>query len=460
MRAAGQTRGQSIPRSVKLLEVAGWLLRVATSRRTTLLLVTLLLGAIALQAVIPQQGWVSPMNLALWRARYPVVGGVVQTLGLDHIVAKPWFWALGISFVAALSITTTRRALRLARGWVPPQRGRQTTDVWAGADMETASGALRRHGYSVSQTSAGLVAEKGRAGRWGSVAFHIGVAILIVGVFLSALTRFAGFVEMAPGQTFQEDAEAYMASGSGPFGRDTTGISLHVRDIDLAFWPDNTVKNIRASVTAWDRSGRQVERTIGRNEAFSGVGSTILLGSRFGPAALLRFTPLGGGETQQGYVNFAADSGVALNRFTIPGDPNLAAEVRLEGNWRATLANPSSDAPLTLQLVFWRGGEIVEQSSLASGESVTLHAGDLAFAGIEPWAMFMVGRDAGFWILLIGGAIALIGLALALFIAPRWVQVLPAAEGLRVVGSTTHPAASFRRELAVIGKRLRRTEDV
>lgn len=437
-------RGASLP-----MRISGWFFRGLASHKTALVLMALLLACLALQAVIPQRGTVSDLQYTLWRARHPAVTGMMVALGLDRIASTLWFWCIGAALAAALSVSVARRTWRLLRHG-PAPRGAELRQWSAGPQEALPLGARRLHsmGYAVKSDEAGLIARKGMVGPWGSLAFHAGLLVLVAGAFISAGTRFAGYVELAPGQAFgPEDAYAQIRKGVMVQGR--PDVAVQMKSIAVSFWPDGMVKDLQADVALRGRNQQEVAGTIGRNHSIAIGGVSLMAGSPLGPAVLLEYHAPGGQNPGSGYINFSDVGGRLVNRFTPPGSA-AQVEVELVGDWRAALEGIGEASPPVLRLTTKdeKGAPMI--LALRRGESVTLAGGELRFVALQPWVLFMVSRDAGIPVMVVGGALGIVGLALALLVAPRWIQVRRQNNGWLVEGRASWGRDSLTREAAAL----------
>lgn len=431
-----------IPRALAL---GGRLLRIATSRRTALLLMALFLACLAVQAMLPQRGAMSPVQYALWQAQHPVLARGVNVLGFDSIATTPWFWALGFALAGSLAMSALRRAVGLLHRGHQPRGHTIALEISPARPLVDVAASLRRRGYALQESEGGLIGRKRVWSSWGSIIFHGGLVMLFLGVLVSVGTRFTGFVELAPGQTFQERS-GYLQTRSGALASEHPEFTTSVLETGIAFWPDDTVKDVWARVIVQETGNTATKGTIRRNQSVRTGPSSVTLGSPFGPAVLMRYAPASQTEVLEGYVHFAADGLPPRNTFVIPGT-GLEAEAELVGPWQEVMEGTSPARPLSVSLVLPNGEKGVIRWELALGETVSVPGGELSFVSLEPWVLFMVSRDSGLRIIVVGGLVALIGLSVALFIVPKWLYVLPHGNGWRFVGQTPMGTALLHREL-------------
>lgn len=448
-----EERGAALGFAQSVWRLGDSLVRLVTSRRTALTLMALFVTCLAIQALLPQRGTISTVQYALWQARYPPLARILETLGMDQVSSTPWFLALGFALAVSLGSSTARRAVSLLRHDPVPHGPEVTQEVWpSDKNMPEVARALRRRGYAVTLTQEGLSARRGMLASWGSLGFHGGLVLLFLGALVSAATRFTGFVELAPGQVFDEGS-GYVAQRSGPLASQAPALSLAVLETEASFWPDGTVKDIWAHIALQEGDGSFAEGIVRRNQDLSLGASSVTLGSPFGPAVLLRYEPGGGEKVVQGYVHFPSDGQSFRNRFIVP-TVGVEVQVELEGPWPAVLEGGELALPPRLLVTATDAERGLVREELVLGQAAAVTGGDLRFVSLEPWALFMVARDRGLPILIVGSVLALVGLALALFIVPRWVWVTGRNDGWRIVGRSPWAVSSLLVELRALEMEL------
>ncbi|MBI4312868.1 MAG: cytochrome c biogenesis protein ResB [Chloroflexi bacterium] len=424
------------------------ILAVLASHNIALALMGLLLFSLAVQAALPQRGVATDLQYTMWRARYPFIARLAETTGLDRVASMPWFWAISVVLALALSVSVSRRAWRLARRGASPRGPRAEVSLAASSDVPAnVESMLRSKRYAVATQGLGIAARTGAIGPWGSLLFHAGLLVLIAGAFLSAATRFVGYVELAPGQVFQE-RNGYAQQRSGPLASSQPMLTAYVEDLSLTFWPDGSVKSISANAALNSGSGGEDAGDIGRNGSLRVGATTLTLGSPLGPAALLRYTPNSDSQPAEGYLNFFEVSGRLVNRFNVPGtDASFQAE--MSGDWRSALEGKPG-ASVWLEMRPERSAPGAARERVDMGAKMPLAGGTLEFAGVRPWALFMVSRDVGYPVLLAGALLAILGLTLALFVSPRWVFLSCNGDGWRLSLQGPGPRDRLERDLRAL----------
>jgi len=95
---------------------------------------------------------------------------------------------------------------------------------------------LRSKGFKTISNSYGfpLYAYKGTIGRWGSLVFHLGILIIILGALIQLTFDFTGFLGMAEGDTFIDNRENYSVVREGFLGsREFGQFKLFLQQVNI-----------------------------------------------------------------------------------------------------------------------------------------------------------------------------------------------------------------------------------
>lgn len=440
-------------------------LAVATSRKTAIILITMFLTAIVAQVLIPQRNSVAQDQLMLWKARYPMLAEIASVLGLHHIASTPWFWVLSIALIASIAASAVYRISRMMRSGSRLHGTKMLIreSMVSPTSPDQIASVLRERGNTLiglNSNRSSIKTRAGRLGQWGSIIFHGGLVIVFIGVVISSATRFTGFVELAPGQVFAEN-DGYAAERGGPYAKRDGGLLFGVDDISVTFWPDGSIRGISADIVDGASTGvAEASGLIRRNKTIGISNSQVSIGASFGPSALLEYQPYQAADASYGYVNFERDADTA-NQFQVP-DPSIElVRASIEGDWREALGGSNNVDDLILALRVTGVDGVTTHHQLALTESLQLPNGAIRFVELRPWALFMITRDAGLRLIALGGLIGLVGLAMALFIEPRFVNPARVSNRWVLDGMKRRPAEHLEKEskeirTAPIGKEAQR----
>lgn len=325
---------------------------------------------------------------------------------------------------------------------------------------------LRRDGYGVRVAARGggwrAVAAKNTAGAWGSVVLHLGLLVILAGGVYSGATKAAGYFELVEGQAFGETHGGYAQLSEAPFfGERHQGFRLRLERLQMEFWPDGSLRDIRSAVNVFDGQADPQPATIKVNGALVYRGVTIYQSQRYGFAAILSLAGRDGRQLSEGAVNFPKPPGSsqsAFRAFRLPATgwqvladfhPAWGERAQPE-HWR--LAQPPRPA---LYLTVRDGDVVLFNGPLAPGERAAIGDYDLTFVETRRWAGFPVLHDGGIGIVFAGFALCIAGAALCFLRVPRrlWLATAVDSAGrpvLCVGGRATKYQPAFGEEFAAL----------
>ncbi|MGD0110583.1 MAG: cytochrome c biogenesis protein ResB [Armatimonadota bacterium] len=197
---------------------AGPIARLASVRLTLWLLAALVI-AMSVASVIPQN---APTE-AYVRAFGEVAGGFIARTTLHNIYGCWWFIGAFVLLALNLLACILHRSMQLAKGEreAPARVTREDTQArgyraaWRTSmgveeTAGTLSAALKKRGFAVRPAEGeedgqrGLVARRGRLGRWTAVIVHIGMLIILIGAGWGRLPRngYQTLATLQPGGEF------------------------------------------------------------------------------------------------------------------------------------------------------------------------------------------------------------------------------------------------------------------
>ena len=486
--ATGPTRsydGSGPPRHAPL-RVLRWSWRTLTSMRTALILLLLLAAAAVPGSLLPQRG-TSPAAVLRFERANPELASVLDRLSMFQVYSSPWFAAIYLLLLLAMTgcvLPRCRRLWRALRAVPVPAPSRldhlECRVTGSRSDLPeellvAATDELRKRGFRVRPPGAAgaISAEKGYTREVCNLAFHASLLLLLYGVAYGHLYGFEGRVIVVEGAGFANVRAQYDEFTGGPrvdeHALEPFALTLH--DFRASFEEDEpnrgAPRDFAADVTVVD--GRRERRlTIRVNRPLEVNGTkAFLTGHGYAPVFTVRdgkgdvslrgpavFLPRDGSFTSDGVVKVpdAAPSQLAFEGFFLP-----TAAVGAQGplstfpaalNPRVLLTAYTGDLNLgngrpqsvysldksRLRQVLVDGAPLAK--ALAVGETMTLPdgAGSITFDGVKQFANFQLAHDPGRGLSLVAALLLLGGLTGSLLVRQRRVFVrVDAAPGLLTV---------------------------
>ncbi len=415
------------------------LLRSLLSRTTAVALMLAMAFFLALSSLIPEPD-LAPERLAEARRSRPVAVFLVERLRPERVVRSPvflglagWiFLATAWSVVDRIRIEVRRRRRRPAP---VPERFRAHGALEAAGAPDAVVAAVRdelcRRRYRVEppgSDGATVVATRGAGGFAGSIVFHVGILVVMVGVAVSARTRVNGEVMLVEGFPLALGPDTVVRATRPEALTPLLGATASVRDFTPTY-EGGFVPVDFAAILELRRAGKPPRAEVVRvNEGVSAEGFQLTL-HRYGFAPELEVTGADGRRLAEG---------VAILRLIPPGTED---GLPLEDGTELVLAlypdhAARGGAPATrsmypiapvLAVRHLAGGDELARGLVARDGTAAIGSLRVSFRGLRYWADFMLGRDGGLWWIAAGGALVALGLGLRFLLDPQMVRAVASA---------------------------------
>ncbi|MHB1016872.1 MAG: cytochrome c biogenesis protein ResB [Coriobacteriia bacterium] len=396
------------------------ILDTLTSRRTSIALMAFVAVFGALGAWVPQSSNTDAATMASWEARNPAIAGIADTLGLHAVFSSWWFLvALGV-FALALAAATVR-IIADARRW---QRGaaRPARTELPRASAEEIVLRARAAGFRERRTDGpARVFVRHGIGVWASAVLHVGLLISLVAAAIALALTSGAILDLSVGEVRMPGDEYYAiedASSPPEFGS-----PMRLDGIATEVWPSGGLKEVSASLSTLGDDGIWTPRTVRINHPLRLNGNTIYAQpGEFGDAVLLILTTADGTQYPVRMEFFFAEEG----QFVYAEEPLTIEGAAIEGRWDPYGIRDAK--PLGLRPA---GDRSATPVTLAPGESAVVAGLSIEFVGTTQWARFIVQREPGVTLLLLGFAIIGLGSVMLYAWIPRELVLEETDEGVR-----------------------------
>lgn len=361
-------------------------------------------------SVIPQAGEASWLRL---REDHPAALALLRALSLDRVLTSWWFLPLLGAAGASLGLAAVDQ---WRRAW------RQAREPLAEASFSAARfrRAFERPARSPGGGRRVELRAKGRLGPFGSPVFHTGVLLAVAAGVLRALLAVDAVALVVEGQELPAGQGGYLAQRPGwmarPFALDQP---LRLERVEPRRYPSGALEQLTVELSVGG-----ARRRVSVNDALDVPGGRLWLSQEHGPAAAIELGRAGGLE-RMGIILRQAD-GVFEGRAVAPG----GTEVRLSAPDRG-----EPGPPKVLRARVLRRGALLFIGDLAAGQGVEWGSGErLGLLGVATWVELRGTRDPSVWLLALGAAVAVLGIALSFAVVrvDTAVIVEPAGPGERV----------------------------
>lgn len=430
------------------------------SARVTVLLLCLLALLLLLSIVLPQDPTHGAETVASLARERPVMGFLLETLGMRRMATSPVFLAvLGLFFLNLALVLASRVGPTWRRIAIRP-RSEKGLEAWsrleerldaplpAGWKTGEAARTLRGFGYQVRRPGERILfGVKHRTAPLGFLLFHLSFFLLCAGGVLIYYTRFVGSAVLSEGQPF---LGRYTEVERRPLLGEIPSPDFALVSVDPRFERGEPVH--LSALFRFERGGSSFERRARVNDP-ARWGAATLLVNQAGLAPVLWL------QDGQGFT---------LDRVAAPvrtrgGEPTDIPV--LGGRWtlRVFPLGPArgfparGDFPETA-LRFELDGEEgrLFEGSLRPGEAASFPGGRLVLEELRYWVGFRVIAERGGGLLVAGFVLGTLGLIWRLLLYRRELVVSWDDRELRLVGRAEYFSARFRRELGTVRDTLAR----
>lgn len=460
------------PRPTESLRQA-W--REFRSMRTALVLLLAVGVAAIFGSLFPQEN-ISPQRVQQYFDQHPGLAPVLDRLGMFDVFGAPWFMAIYLALLTALTACLVPRLtayLRLVRA--RPHQPRPRLDHYrnyasfqASASPEQATEVVRRvlgrRRFRVAGHGSGeLAAEKGYLREAASLVFHVSFLLLLLGLAYGKGFGYRGQATIVEGDTWADARINYDAFTPGRFftAGNLPQFSLRLDDFSNTFYDNLIPKQYTSRLTALDADGRATQAqkvTVNRPMTVDGVR---VFQSDYGYTPVVRVRSPSGEVLQDGPVLSSREPATEISNGAIrlPSlKPQVGLQVvmftglrqvRLPNGQEQILNDPRLVNPVLVVLPY-KGDLNASQahsvftldfSGLSSaGNPLILPLGrsgkfrdglQVEFPALKQYTVLTLARDPGVPIVGVAAGMILLGLIPSLYVTRRrvWLRATPAAEG-------------------------------
>lgn len=400
--------------------------------------VATLLGTVLMQA--PGAALSDPEQYAAWleqaRPKYGGWTNVLSALGLFGVFSSWWFRVITVLLALSIVACTTHRLPQLIARSTRPHlhasdslfehaRYRSRFDVGVdpaalGQRLEAALATRRFRVVPDPDHPGSWYADRFRWAPFGTAVAHLGLVVILAGVFVSSLFGFS-------------DESAVTVGHKVAVGHDT-GLTVEAKAFADTYYEDGRPKDYTSDVALHRGDTQVAAQTIRVNEPlwFDGIGFHQ---ASFGMAAVLTVTDAAGQTLYSGGVPLGYTSADGLDTYgsvTIPGTGQVVYAAVAASGQQASRIKPGQ-----LLVEVYADANAARPSAaqlLAQGRPTAVGGLTLTFERESAYTLLMIKRDAGAPWVWVGSALTVLGMCATMFLKHRrvWARVEPAASGATI----------------------------
>jgi hypothetical protein len=392
------------------------LVKFLSSLKFTIVLICLLGVMFILGVWIPQIHLVKDIYLQ-WHRNSPELVDFLDALGLTTIYTSPITVTLWVLFFLNLALVLWQRmpvvkhriALSDAKITDPEHSPgypyRASFPLPAGMEGGALFASLRRQRYTVLGDPSGFYGVKNRLSPVAFMLFHVSFYLVLLGGLISVYTQFAGYLDLAQGESFQGELSRYNvkpAVAMPAFGSEPQ-VSFTVASIEPKV-VHNTPTSIAVRLVDADRESH----VAGINTPYS-TGATSFVFKHLGMAPHFVVKDAAGQAVDEALVKLDVLR-MKPDKFELGGYSYTATfypDFTMADGKRATKSMEFNNP--TFFIVAERDGKKIAEGVVPKNGSLDLGSARLEMKELRYWVRFYVITQRGLPILYLGFAIACIG---------------------------------------------------
>lgn len=178
------------------------------SRRFAIILLVITTSIILVGNLLPHPLLMTPEEAEIFIEQRPFLYRISRSFHVMNITKSSFFLVVPLFILLSVSICTYNRVrgmLKRQKQAGVSQRGERSDFDYSGVGVspERVAGILSRSGWKTERWESGdgkyISCRRGEGGFWGSVVFHAGLNIIILGAIVTSITAFNGRISMTEG---------------------------------------------------------------------------------------------------------------------------------------------------------------------------------------------------------------------------------------------------------------------
>lgn len=441
------------------------------SRRFAIYLLVISTAIILLSNLLPKPYIMTDRELQTLRETRPLIYALSESYNVAEVTKSPVFVAISVFLFLSITLCTLKRTksflARMKRMRpVPPIASLSIRENVSTIDPEAAEKIARevftRGRWSVvDKLNEGrrlLYARKGAHGFWGSLAFHVGMCLVLVGALFSAFTRYNGKIVLTEG-----------------FGMNPQEIVRGLSKEELKRFPLRGIKlerlspafkgpfpvDYNADIFYVDMEDKIHKETVGVNAPLH-AGKYQFLLTRYGFAPRFLLKDLEGKKVSEDVFILAVITPEHEDSFQLIRGL-FDVKVRFYPDYykdeKNAVIGTRSRIPRNpvFSLTISRDGKEIAAGLLPKGEELTFANYRLEFVDLYHWIQLDISKDSGMPFIMAGFFLIVAGLLVRVMLSEKSIWVIIENGEIGIGGRTRYFPALFEEELKRMAENIGKT---
>ena len=448
------------------------LIDLISSRCFAIYLLLITTATILLSNLLPKPYVMTDRELQALRETKPMVYALSERFNVAEVTKSPVFVAITVFLFMSITLCTMRRTksflARMKRMRpVPPMASLSLRENISNIDSKAAEKITRnlfkkgrwRVVDTLNEGRRLFYARKGAHGFWGSVAFHVGMCLVLVGALFSSFTRYNGKIVLTEGFGMNPQEIVRGLSKEELKRFPLSGIKLE--RLSPAFKGPFPV-DYNADIFYVDMEGKVHKEAVGVNEPlYAGKYQFLLTRYGFAPRFLLK--DLEGNKVSEDVFILAVITPEHEDSFQlIRGifDVNARFYPDYYKDEKTAVIGTRSRIPRNpvFSLTFSRAGKEVAVGLLPKGEEITFGNYRLEFVDLYHWIQLDISKDSGMPFIMAGFFLIVAGLLVRVMLSEKSIWVIIESGEIGIGGRTRYFPALFEEELKRVAEKIGRAK--
>ncbi len=431
----------------------------------TLLIIVITILCLA-GAFIPQASDKSPQFIERWKRTYPLSYSVLHFLQLDRVFSSylfvvsifllflvlSYFLYLQIKllFKSSMKVSLKKTCFSL--------NGFKSVRLDGKTEVAHIANFFRDKGYrTVAMEGNRILFARHGIGKFGTLIFHAGILLVILGALYYAGFHKRGFVQLIKGDTFSGRGDDFLVKDLGLFRRNFD-IDFQVRLVDFKheYWGTGELKNLSSTIITANQEDRFKKWVIVPNAPLNYRGISIYQSFNYGYTLSFLLKKPSGEEV---LCHFSLDISPHVNKPMrgVSDYPLTAYIFDMEFYPDKDRSSFYLKKPM-LKLSIMEGNERKFEGVMEPGSEMEFEGGRLKFLEIRNWSGLIFTLSPGKYFFYTGFILIIAGAFFIYFLpASEIICVLEAEDGRRILylkGFTKRYHALFNEEMEGLIKEL------
>lgn len=440
--------------------------RLFISRRFAIGLLIIISILLLLGILFPTLSYHTPEEMDVFQKEHPILYLLGSVFDPPNLVTSRAFIILTTLLFASTIICSIERI-----------RNRNFRDPYAGTPekfrsrksahavelpeivMEQAVSLLRADRWRQIETEnepskVAVLGKKGSFGFWGSLVFHLGFLIILLGVIVSSNTRMNASLLIAEGQSIEIDESAFTTVTRRPKVLVLPKFSIQMSRVETVWKKGIFPVDYSALLKIIDDEGRVKKVRAKVNKAVR-YENMVFIMENFGYAPGFRALANDGEHVFEGYINLRGRQPGSRDSFEIP-ERNLTVETSFLPDKRDKQSLDPKNPVYYLKVK--EGDQTQFEGAIEPGQTVSFKDLTLEFTELRKWVYFRVVRDFGVDILFWGFVVSFLGLVVRFFLHERTIKITIVPDGhgskIMVSGKSQYFPAIFKEKVQQLAEQL------